>query len=70
VLTGPDVLHQPAWRFELPASRCCKLSEYRVAVWAGSPLSEIDASVRERFSAAVDENARLDMGDAETIGCS
>jgi len=46
-----------------------------VAVWATSAHCEIDASVRECFNAtvaaivrtgaSVDENARLDIGDAE-----
>ena len=75
VLAGPDVLQQPAWRVELPAPRRRRLSEFRVAVWASSPLCEIDISVRERLDAtiaaiaragaAVDENARLEIGDAE-----
>src|SRR5260370_20324219 len=75
VLAGPDVLQQTAWRLELPSPRCRKLGEFRVAVWATSALSEIDASVRERFEvavaaiaragASVDENARLGIGDAE-----
>ena len=75
VLAGPDILQQPAWRLELPSPRRHRLGEFRVAVWASSALCEIDASVRERFEAAVaaitrtgasvDENARPDIGDAE-----
>jgi len=75
VLAGPDVLQQAAWRLELPPPRRRRLGEFRVAVWAISALSEVDASVRERFEAAVtaiartgatvDENTRLDIGDAE-----
>jgi len=75
VLAGPDVLQQPAWRVELPAPHRRRLSEFRVAVWASSPLCEIDIGVRERLDAtiaaiaragaAVDENARLEIGDAE-----
>ncbi|HEV7995082.1 MAG TPA: amidase family protein, partial [Stellaceae bacterium] len=76
VLAGPDVLQQPAWRTELPPPRGGRLGEFRVAVWANSPLCEIDGSVRQRFEAAVaaiaragasvDENARPDIGnDAE-----
>ncbi|HEY2539025.1 MAG TPA: amidase family protein, partial [Stellaceae bacterium] len=42
VLAGPDVLQQPAWRLEQPAPRRRKLGEFRVAVWANSPLCEID----------------------------
>src|SRR5260370_39047147 len=75
VLAGPDVLQQTAWRLELPSPRCRKLGEFRVAVWATSALSEIDASVRERFEVAVapvpragapgDENAPLGVGEAQ-----
>ena len=75
VLAGPDVLQAAAWRLALPAPRGRRLADYRVAVWADSPLSEIDASVRERFAAAVaavaragavvDETARPGIADAE-----
>ncbi len=75
VLAGPDVLQQPAWQIELPAPRGRRLGEFRVAVWASSPLCEIDTGVSERLDtaitaiaragAAVDKNARLDITDAE-----
>src|SRR6266446_6064610 len=53
VLAGPDLLQQAAWRVELPAPRHRRLGDFRVAVWTNSPLCEIDASVAERFAAAV-----------------
>src|SRR5271170_1304083 len=75
VLAGPDVMQQAAWRLELPPPRRHGIGEFRVAVWANSPLCEIDASVRERFDAvvaviaragaSVDEHARPSIGDAE-----
>jgi amidase len=75
VLAGPDHLQLPAWRVELPAPRARRLRDFRVAVWLSSPLSEIDASVRDRIAAAVaairaagasvDEEARAPLGDAE-----
>ena len=75
VLAGPDILQQPAWRIELPPPRHRRLGEFRVAVWASSPLCEIDAGVRERFEAtiaaiaragaSVDEHARPGIADAE-----
>jgi amidase len=49
VLAGPDVLQQAAWRLELPSPRRRRLGEFRVAVWATSALSEIDASVPRTF---------------------
>jgi amidase len=53
VLAGPDTLQRAAWRVELPPPRGRRLSEYRVAVWAQSPLCDIDAAVQRRFAAAV-----------------
>ena len=58
VLAGPDVLQQAAWRIELPPPRHRRLGDFRVAVWASSPLCEIDASVARRFEAAVAAIAR------------
>jgi amidase len=75
VLAGPDLLQQPAWRLELAAPRRRRLGDFRVAVWASSPLCEIDTAVGERFDAAVaaigragsvvDDGARPQIGDAE-----
>jgi amidase len=53
VLAGPDVLQQRAWRVELPAPRRRRLGEFRVAVWAKSPLCRIDSSVSDLFDRAV-----------------
>ncbi len=75
VLAGPDVLQQAAWRVELPAPRHNRLGDFRVALWATSPLCEIDASVAERIDAVaavlervgatVDRAARPEIGDVE-----
>jgi amidase len=75
VLAGPDVLQQATWRVELPPPRHRRLGDFRVAVWTRSPLCEIDASVAERFDAAiaalaragaaVDESAHPPFDDAE-----
>lgn len=75
VLVGPDVLQAAAWRIELPPPRHRRLGDFRVAVWRQSPLCEIDASVEERFAAAiaalgragaaVEETARPAIDDAE-----
>jgi amidase len=58
VLAAPDVLQQQAWRVELPAPRCRRLGEFRVAVWQTSPLCRIDSSVSDLFDRAVDAIAR------------
>jgi len=53
-LAGPDLLQQAAWRVELPSPRRRRLHEFRVAVWASSPLCRIDTSVSDLFGRAVD----------------
>lgn len=52
IVAGPDTLAR-GWKVELPAPRAKRLGGFRVGIWAESPLSEIDASVRERLDAAV-----------------
>ena len=74
-LAGPDLLQRTAWRVELPPPRARRLGEYRVAVWASSPLCRIDASVSDLFDravdaiaragAALDDTARPEIDDAE-----
>ncbi len=75
VLAGPDGPQQAAWRVELPPPRHRRLGDFRVAVWTQSALCEIDASVGERFAAAiaalsgagasVDATARPPLDDEE-----
>jgi amidase len=75
IMAGPDTLQQTMWKLDLPAPRHRSLREYRVAVWADSPLCDTDASVRERLDAAaaaiakagakVDSDAPRPMPDAE-----
>jgi amidase len=74
-LAGPDLLQRAAWRVELPPPRHRRLSEFRVAVWASSPLCRIDTSVSDLFDravaairragAVVDSSARPGIDDAE-----
>ena len=74
VLAGPDVLHQAAWRAELPAPRHRSLKDFRVAVWTSQPQAPIDDSIAEPIQAAVaaiaragatiDEGARPDLDPA------
>lgn len=53
-LAGPDLLQRAAWRVELPPPRRRRLGEFRVAVWASSPLCLIDTSVSDLFGRAID----------------
>jgi amidase len=74
-VAGPDLLQPAAWRVEVPPPRRRRLAEFRVAVWASSPLCPIDTSVSELFDravgaivragAAVDDAARPGIGDEE-----
>jgi amidase len=74
-LAGPDLLQRAAWRVELPPPRRRRLGDFRVAVWASSPLCRIDASVSELFDraiaaiaragATVDNTARPGIADEE-----
>jgi len=54
-LAGPDLLQRAAWRVELPPPRRRRrrLGEFRVAVWASSPLCRIDTSVSDLFDRAI-----------------
>jgi len=57
-LAVPDLLQQAAWRVQLPSPRRRRLGEFRVAVWASSPLCPIDSSIAELFDRAVAAVAR------------
>jgi len=57
-LAGPDLLQRSAWRIELPPPRHRRLGEFRVAVWASSPLCRVDTSVSDLFDRAVAAVAR------------
>jgi hypothetical protein len=54
---GPDLLQQAAWRGELLPPRHRRLGEFRVAVWASSPLCRIDTSTIS--GSARIENSRI-----------
>ena len=57
-LAGPDLLQRTAWRVVLPPPRHRRLSEFRVAVWASSPLCRIDSSVSDLFDRAINAIVR------------
>jgi len=57
-LAGPDLLQRTAWQVQLPPPRRRRLSEFRVAVWASSPLCRIDTSVSDVFDRAINAVAR------------
>jgi len=57
-LAGPDLLQRAAWRVDLPSARHHRLGEFRVAVWASSPLCRIDVSVSDLFDRAIDAIVR------------
>ena len=55
VLAGPDDAHAAAWRLELPPPRRGGLSEYRLAAWLDDPAAPVDAELRARLEAVVEE---------------
>jgi amidase len=71
-LAGPDLLQRASWRFELPPPRRRRLGEFRVAVWASSPLCPIDTSVSDLFDRAVDAIVRrgASVDDAQEIAAT
>jgi amidase len=54
-LAGPDESQGVAWRLELPPPRRRGLSEYRLAAWLDDPAAPVDAALRERLEAVVEE---------------
>jgi amidase len=57
VLAGPPPHDARAWRLELPASRCEKLSEFRVGLWLEQPGRPLARDVADRIQAAADRLA-------------
>jgi amidase len=57
-LAGPDLLQRTAWRVALPPPRHRRLGEFRIAVWASSPLCRIDSSVSDLFDRAINAIVR------------
>jgi amidase len=55
VLAGPDAAHGVAWRLELPPPRRSGLSGYRLAAWLDDPAAPVDAALRARLEAVVEE---------------
>ena len=55
LLAGADEGHAVAWRLELPPPRRQGLPEYRLAAWLDDPAAPVDASLRERLEAVVEE---------------
>jgi amidase len=58
-LAGPDLLQRTAWRVEVPPPRRRRLGEFRVAVWASSPLCRIDTGVLNLFDRAINAIVRV-----------
>jgi len=54
VLAGPDGPGASAWRIDLPPPRAKRLRDFRVAIWAHSPLSAVDDRIIEKLEAVGD----------------
>jgi amidase len=66
VMAAADGLAANAWRVVLPPPRAKQLRDFRVAVWASSPLSAVSDSIVERLNAAVDAVRRTGATVSET----
>lgn len=55
VLAGPDETEGVAWQLRLPPPRRASLGEYRLAAWLDDPAAPVDAGLRERLGAVLDE---------------
>ena len=55
VLAGPDASHAVAFQLRLPPPRRASLRDYRLAAWLDDPAAAVDAALRERLEAVVDE---------------
>jgi amidase len=66
VMAGADGFAANAWRVELPPPRAKRLKDFRVAVWASSPLSAVSDSIIERLNLAVEAAARAGAAVNET----
>jgi len=67
-LAGPDLLQRTAWQVQLPPPRRRRLGEFRVAVWASSPLCRIDTSVSDLFDRAINAIVRGGATVDDTFG--
>ena len=53
LLAGPDPLHAPGWRLDLPPARHQSLTDFRVAVWLDDDTCPIDAEMGAQFDALI-----------------
>lgn len=59
VTAGPDLLHGPGWKLDLPRDERSALSGYRAAVWADHDAAPVDASVGDQIAKLADRLAAL-----------
>lgn len=59
VTAGPDLLHSPGWRLDLPGDGRTSLAEYKVAIWSDHDTAPVDASVGDQIAKLADRLTAL-----------
>ena len=54
IMAGPDEIDSAGLRLDLPAPRCDRVGDFRVAVMLDDPCSEVDREVQDRIAAVAD----------------
>jgi amidase len=66
IMAGPDPLHAPGWKLDLPKPTRKRLAEYRVAVWPSDERAPVSAETADRVQAVADRLARLGATVSDT----
>ncbi|MEM1247863.1 MAG: amidase family protein [Acidobacteriota bacterium] len=66
LLAGPDILHSPGWKLDLPAPRAASLSELRIAVWPTDEVAPVSDEMAGRVLDVADRLAKLGAKVSDT----
>jgi amidase len=66
ILAGPDPLHAPGWKLELPRPAKTRLADYRIAVWPTDEHAPVSAEIADRAQAIADRLAQLGATVSDT----
>ncbi len=59
IIAGPDVLHAPGWRLDLPQPEIADLTGVRVALWPDDHQAPVETEIADRVVAVGDRLAEL-----------
>jgi amidase len=66
VVSGPDPLHAPGWKLELPAPRHRSLADFRIALWPNEGRAPVAIEIADRVQAVGDLLAGLGAKVSDT----